>query len=118
MFDKDGHLVRTYGQSMDDCDDEEVKSQQKVALGYVHSPANVAMDRAGSVYVPDSHGCDALGCGYVHVFKRDGTPLTMFPFSASIDVSPYASDTLIAPDGRIYVADSANRRVSVLAFAF
>lgn len=77
--------------------------------GMFRSPADVAWDAEGRIYVAD---------GYVNsrvaVFEKNGQPAHAFgEFGHGPTQFATVHNIAVAPDGRIYVADRANNRVQV-----
>jgi DNA-binding beta-propeller fold protein YncE len=76
--------------------------------GEFNSPAGIAVDAAGKVYVADTKNCR------VQVFTNDGTFITQWG-TAGYDMNQFDAPQGIAIDasGLIYVADSYNNQVKV-----
>jgi tripartite motif-containing protein 71 len=82
----------------------------------VSAPAGIAVDADGTLYVIDSLK------DQIRIFDREGTPLATWGESGSApgqfrftNGSDFWGDVALGPDGNLYVLDSFNARVQVLA---
>ncbi len=101
VFDRQGKVLRYWGRAGDQ-------------PGEFNSPAGVAIDREGVVYVTEFYGhrlqkLTAAG-DPLEVWGEDGHELGQLHYPSKVVVA-----RAVDSEGRIHVADSANRRVQLLS---
>jgi DNA-binding beta-propeller fold protein YncE len=94
IFDRGGGFLRAFGQLGD-------------GSGDFDKPKGVAVDRAGHIYVVE--GLNDV----VQVFDEEGRLLLVFGGTGTRDGELYLPAGIAVVNDRVYVADSANRRVAI-----